>query len=368
MLSLLTRFRRDLHQIPELDFELPKTEAYITNILSGLKCRVFSPAHSAVCAFFDAGKDETVAFRSDMDALPVSEHTGDSFASIHPGKMHACGHDGHMAMLLDLAFIVNNELKKLPHNVLLIFQPAEETTGGAKGICDSGIFTELNVLRIFGFHLWPDLPAGTVASRDKEMLAKSSEITVGITGKSVHIARAFEGADALFAGVEFIREAYQMVADEVPADEYRLLKFGKMESGTVRNAISSHTEIQGSLRSFTPGVFEQMRRRLMEIASSVGTSTGCVLSVNINEGYPPVINDSVLYKKVMTGLGPDAPVLLPEPFMIAEDFSFYQQQIPGMFFLLGTGQNTPLHSDRFQFDESVLVRGVEMYRKLLYLA
>ena len=368
MLAELTRFRRDLHQIPELDFDLPKTRAYITNILSGLNCRVFSPAPGAVCAFFDAGKNDSIAFRSDMDALPVSEHTGVPFASFHSGKMHACGHDGHMAMLLALAHIVNDELTKLPHNVLLIFQPAEETTGGAKGICDSGIFAELNVLRIFGFHLWPDLPAGTVASRDKEMLAKSSEITISITGKSVHIARAFEGADALFAGVEYVRQAYQMVENEVPANEYRLLKFGKMESGTVRNAISAHTEIQGSLRSFTPAIFELMRRRLLEIAVSVGASTGCELSVNINEGYPPVINDSALYKKVMADLGPDAPCLLPEPFMIAEDFSFYQLKIPGLFFLLGTGQNTPLHSDRFQFDESVLVRGVEMYKKLLYLA
>ena len=163
-LQELRRYRRDLHRIPELDFDLPQTIAYIEGVLAPLACEVTHPCPSCVCAFFDAGVDaaHATAIRADMDALPIAEATGAAFASTHPGKMHACGHDGHMAMALAAATYVDRTIREQPgairRNVLFVFQPAEETTGGAKTVCESGVFERYGADRIFGFHVWPDLP------------------------------------------------------------------------------------------------------------------------------------------------------------------------------------------------------------------
>ena len=193
--------RRALHRIPELDRNLPETLDYLRSALEPLPCKVFSPAESALCAFFDFGRDHSLAFRADMDALPVSEATGLPFASCHPGKMHACGHDGHMAIALELARrLARREV--LPHNMLLVFQPAEETTGGAQAICHSGVFDQYRTKAIFGLHLWPDLPAGVLASIPGGMMCRSSEVTLTVTGRSAHVARAGLGRDALEAAAQ----------------------------------------------------------------------------------------------------------------------------------------------------------------------
>ena len=181
--------RRALHQIPELDRQLPQTMDYLRGALSGLKCRVFSPMASSLCAWFDFGQKEAIAFRADADALPITERTKAPYASRNPGCMHACGHDGHMAILLELARRLDKK-DKLSHNVLLVFQCAEETTGGARDLCATGIFKQYHVEAIFAMHLWPGLPAGMVASRLNEMMSRSCEVKVDIYGKSAHIARA----------------------------------------------------------------------------------------------------------------------------------------------------------------------------------
>ena len=186
--------RRALHRIPELDSDLPQTMAYLEQALAGLKCRVFSPMQSALCAWYDFGQETAIAFRSAADALPILEKTGAAFASCHPGKMHACGHDGHMAIALELARRLN-EKKTLPHNVLIVFQPAADTTGGAKALCQTGVFDRYKVEAIFGLHLWPGLPEGQIASRAEEMMARSCEVKVDVLGRSAHIARAEEGLD-----------------------------------------------------------------------------------------------------------------------------------------------------------------------------
>ena len=206
--QLLTQYRRDLHRIPETDFDLPETLAYVRRVLEQYPCTLFSPCKSTLCAYFDAGKPHTAAFRADMDALPIAERSSCDYVSRHEGKMHACGHDGHMAMVLALAGRVSQMLDKLPRNVLLVFQPAEETTGGAKLVCESGVFEKYRCDRIFGWHLWPDLPAGTIASRPGPLLARSSEVTVTVTGKSSHVAKPHEGRDALFAASAFLYESY----------------------------------------------------------------------------------------------------------------------------------------------------------------
>ena len=281
-------YRRALHRIPELDSDLPETAAFVRSRLQPLRCQILEPIRSSVCAFFDAGKPETAAFRADMDALPETEETGLPYASEHPGKMHACGHDGHTAMALVLAEYVSAHLEELPRNVLFLFQPAEETTGGAARLCETGILERRRVRRVFGLHLWPGLPAGSVWAKPGPQMARSSEVSIRITGRSVHISRAAEGRDALLAAVKLIESAMEMERTALPPEEPRVLRFGKLTAGDARNVVSGHAELLGSLRSFSDAAFALLRRRLGEVCDQVERSTGCDVKLHLSEGYPPV--------------------------------------------------------------------------------
>ena len=351
--------RRALHRIPELDRQLPETMAYLRKELEGLKCYVFSPMEGALCAYFDFGKRETLAFRSDADALPITERTGLEFASCHPGRMHACGHDGHMAIALELARRIN-EKEVLPYNVLIVFQSAEETTGGAKELVETRVFEKGRVIAIFGLHLWPGLPKGVIASRKEELMARSCEVKVDVYGRSAHIARSEEGKDALEAGVEFYRRAMEM-EKSIPEGVFRLLKFGKFESGRVCNALSDHSHMEGSLRAFQDEIFFSMRQRLLDIAEAVEAETGCQVKVEMNDGYPAVLNPPALYDRVRRCADF---VEVDRPAMTTEDFSWYQRSIPGMFFFLGLGDVPALHADNFNFDETILTKGADFFEHL----
>jgi len=351
--------RRGLHRIPELDRTLPETMAYLKSALSGLDCEVFSPMEGALCAWFDFGRDKAIAFRADADALPIQERTGAAYASRHEGKMHACGHDGHMAILLELARRLDRK-QSLPHNVLLVFQPAEETTGGARDLCACGMFETYGVQAIFGLHLWPGLAPGVIASRKNELMARSCEVTVDIMGRSAHIARAAEGIDALAAGVELYRRAAAM-EQALPDTVFRLLKFGKFQSGTVRNALSAHTHMEGSLRAFQDDVFERMQAGLRAIGEQIQREVGCTVTIHMSSGYPAVMNPGVLFDRARKAA---AFAELDAPSMTAEDFSWYQRSLPGLFFFLGVGDTPALHADTFDFDETILLKGVQFFEKL----
>ena len=351
--------RRALHAIPELEWQLPKTMEYLKTSLKPLNCRVFDPAEGALCVFFDFGAEDAIAFRADCDALPIGEKNDASYASRHPGQMHACGHDGHMAVLLELARRLS-EKETLPHNVLLVFQPGEESPGGAKEICETGVFEKYRVGAIFGLHLWPGVEAGRVFSRREELMSRSCEVNVDVYGKSAHIAKAAEGIDALTAGVEFYRRAVAM-EQALPGHVFRLLKFGRFQSGMVRNALSEHTHIEGSLRAFQDDTFFHLRRGLDAIATEVEREFGCKVSVSANEGYPAVMNPSDLYDRVKAVADFEE---LAEPSMTSEDFSWYQRYIPGMFFFLGLGDTPALHADNFDFDDSILAKGADFFEQL----
>ena len=351
--------RRALHQIPELDRQLPRTAAYLRGELEPMGCQIFSPMEGSVCAFFDFGADRTVAFRADMDALPIEEKTGAAYTSRHPGTMHACGHDGHMAILLELARRLSSG-KHLSRNVLLVFQPAEEASGGAWEICESGIFEKYRVEVIFGLHLWPGLTKGKIFSRPGEMMSRSAELDVDFYGKSAHIGRSWEGVDSMEAACVFLQKAYALERS-VPAEVRRLLKFGHMQSGTVRNAISAHTRLEGGLRAFSDEVFFGLRDRLLEIAKEVEEQFGCTVKVHTSNGYPAIHNPAALYEKV-AAIAPFE--YLEEPSMTTEDFSWYQRYVPGMFFFLGLGDSPALHSNNFDFDEGVLTLGADFFEQL----
>ena len=351
--------RQALHRIPELDRCLPKTMEYLKNSLQKLNCALFSPIEYSLCAYFDFGKEDTIAFRADCDALPIFEKTGAPYASTHEGKMHACGHDGHMAVLLELARRLS-EKKDLPHNALLIFQPAEETIDGAKHICAAGVLETYRVKAVFGLHLWPDLPKGQLFTRKGALMAKSCEVDIEITGKSAHIGRASEGLDALDAGMKIYTRA-RALEQALPKDIRRILNFGFFESGTVRNAISRKTVLRGSMRSYEPKVHDYLHDGLTKIVEEVGKETGCGTHLYITPGTPPVINPPELVDRVAEVLPLS---LLDEPSMTAEDFSEYQQVVPGVFFFLGLGDVPSLHADNFDFDETILEKGADCFEQL----
>ena len=210
-------------------------------------------------------------------------------------------------------------------------------------------------------HLWPDLPAGVIASRKKELMSRPCEVSVTVTGKSSHIAKAEEGRDALAAGVAFYRRAVAL-EQSLPPEVFRLLKFGRMDSGTVRNAVSGKTLLLGSLRAFQDEVFFALRDGLVQIGQAVAEETGCQVTVHTNDGYPAVWNPEDLYDQVRAcGVAFQE---LEKPVMISEDFSWYQRHLPGLFFFLGCGPAPALHADNFTFDEAILAKGSAFWKAL----
>lgn len=337
-----------LHSIPELDWHLPKTLMYIQKQLSILRCKVFSPVKGAICAYFDFGKSDSIAFRADMDALPLREQTGVPWESRHLGRMHACGHDGHTAILLELARKLHLH-KALPHNVLLIFQPAEETNGGASILCQTGILSRYRVCAIFGLHLWPGLPKGQLFSRGGIFMSHACGVSAVFTGKSVHIANFPKGTDALSACCHFLRRA-----EKLQFSFPFLLKFGKISGGTAGNILCGRAELTGSLRTLSP-------RHQQLVQSALRKYAGCIGEISFTEGYPAVCNDHTLWIRVQK----KCPVKqLNRAFWTTDDFSFYQQHIPGIYYLLGIGDTPPLHSPEFTFDESVLSVGADFFLRM----
>ena len=293
-----------------------------------------------------------------MDALPVEEKTNHSFPSRHKGIMHACGHDGHMAMLLGFADYLKDHYTQFDANVLLIFQPGEESPGGAKLLCEAGCLDTFHVTQIYGTHLWPNLPQGVIATKAGPMMARSSEVNIEIQGKKSHAATYQEGIDALEIGADYLIEIYTKLK-QIPDDIPYLLRFGKMSSGDIRNVVSDHTRLEGTLRALDDAVYHRLITLLKTTAKEYPGS----FTFDINEGYPPVTNNQTLVDKLFTFL-PEL-VLLDKHEMITEDFSWYQQYVPGVFFFLGTGTGIPLHNDHFDFDESILINGITNYIQIL---
>lgn len=355
MLETVRNHRRALHQIPEIGFDLPKTLDYVKGVLAPLSCEVTFPAQSAVCAFFDAGSETTLALRADMDALPIQEVNDVPYRSTHEGKMHACGHDAHTAMLLTLA----QELDRTPprRNVLLVFQPAEETVGGAKPICDSGVFERYHVDAILALHVFPGGKMGAVEALPGPAMAGSVRLNIEIDGKSAHASRFREGHDAMEAGARFLLGSYE-IADRYEGEHEFILRYGKMESGTVVNAVSAHTKMEGSLRYFTDECRELMFAELRALEKTVERQTGCTFRNEYRLGYPPVVNDEGLCARLHETLG----ISLNAPKQRgSEDFSFYQKLVPGVMLHLCTGREATIHGCDFDLDEQCLVYGVQFF-------
>lgn len=359
-------YRRALHRIPELDFDLPKTRAFLFDVLTPLGCELRDLGKEGFTAYFDNHKEKTLAFRSDMDAIPIDEPEGCEYRSVHKGAMHACGHDGHMAMVLGLAEWLAENADKVDVNVLLIFQSAEETTGGAQMICDSGIFEEYRPSRIYGIHLWPQVPKNQIVCRPGGFMAGTYVITIEIEGRAAHIAEYSKGIDALEAGCLLVDMAYSFERS-LPKEIFRLLRFGEFNSGTANNVIAEKTRITGAIRAYDDETFAALEKGIEAAAREAESRTGASISIHKSEGYPPVVNPQDLYgetKNTLSAAGFDWHELTV-PLLLAEDFSHYQHKVPGLYMHLGTGVNTKLHNPEYTLDESVLLTGVKIFRALL---
>lgn len=368
--DLLKTYRRDLHQIPELAFDLFLTSAYIKNELEKMGYEPESVAKTGWIAVKKGSGDEAIAFRSDMDALPVSEKTGVGFQSKHPSKMHACGHDGHMSMLLGFAKYIST-LPNLKKTVVLIFQPAEEGPGGAKIVVESGLFEKYNITHIFGIHLYPGLDEGLYGLVDGPMLAQNGEFNLTLTGKSAHAAQPHMGHDAILAASELVTLYHQIISRRIDPLEHAVITVGTMNGGEARNIIANEVKITGTIRSFNETVYANLKRFMRQIDQSIETLYDVKIDNHIMDYYPPVINDHDLFEMLKNSLDSDAYAEI-KPMMFAEDFAFYQKKVPGMFVMLGTkneekGYIHPLHSCYFNFDESVLIKGVELYQNITRL-
>ena len=356
----LIRHRRALHRIPELGDRLKQTEGYLLGVLEPLGCSLFRPGRCAVAAYFDFGRAKTVAIRADMDGLPVGEETGLPFASRFPGQSHACGHDGHMAILLGLCRWAATVHPKPRNNLLAIFQPAEETDGGARFLLQRGLFRLFSPAAVYGLHLWPDLPAGEIFCRPGAMMAQSREADLRLQGQGGHIASGQREGDALLAAAEvaaFCQERAAELSDRL------ILRFGQLQAGEARNAIACEAVLRGTVRSFSQKE-DALARDILQQGLERAKQMGCTGSMHLSEGYPPVINHPGRYEKAKALLG-EALSLLEAPVWQSEDFSFYQKAAPGLFFFLGCQSPHPLHHPGFSFDEGVLDRGLWLWQRLL---
>lgn len=366
-LQWVTSTRRMLHQIPELGFNLFKTSQTVREIMESLGYQVESVASTGWIAFKQGELNEAIAFRADMDALPVSETTHVEFASQHPGKMHACGHDGHMTMLLGLAKRL--AAKSTKYSVVFIFQPAEEGPGGAKIIVDSGLFSRYDIKVIFGIHLYPGLPEGVFGLCEGPMMAQNGEFDITIQGKSAHGAQPHLGSDAILVQAALIQGLHSIISRNLNPLDSAVITVGTIHGGEARNIIAHSVSLSGTIRAFNENVYSMLKQRIHTLTEGCAASYGASITTLIKDYYPPVVNDPKLVQLARSVLKEHEYSNI-QPLMISEDFSFYQQAVRGCFVMLGTGSEEkgyihPLHSSNFNFDEAVLLKGIDFFENIL---
>lgn len=368
MTDQLTTYRRELHQIPELGFDLYLTSEYIKHQLIRMDYQPKKMAKTGWVIHKEGLSKEAILFRTDMDALPVKEETGIDFISKHPNKMHACGHDGHMAMMLGFASYVS-KLKNLKKTVVMIFQPAEEGPGGAKVMIEEGLFELYDIKAVYGIHLYPGLDEGLYGLVDGPMMAQNGEFDITITGKSAHGAQPHLGDDAMIAASHLIQSYQNIISRRVNPLDSVVITVGTIKGGEARNIICQEIKMSGTMRAFKSDVYESVKKWMHQIDQGIELQCSVKIDNCIQDYYPPVINDHVLFENLKTSLS-DLQYRMIEPMTVSEDFAFYQKKVPGVFVMLGSrnekkGYIHPLHSSYFNFDEKILTQGVELYIHLL---
>ncbi len=364
MLEKLTKYRRDLHQIPELGFDLDLTYAYVKEKLSSFGYEPLTYAKTGLVAVRKGKSNDAVAFRADMDALPVTEMLDIAFKSKFQGRMHACGHDGHTAMLLGFADYVS-KLETINQTIVFIFQPAEEGPGGAKVMIDEGVLKDFNVKSIFGLHLFPGLDEGKIGIISGPMLARNAEFDFYVEGMSAHGAQPQKGRDSVLAASSFVVGLNQIVSRYIDPLEPAVITTGTINGGEARNIIAGRVHVSGTMRAFDDATFEIMKHKMKDTARAIELQYGVKIIDKIVDYYPAVYNDPELYQIVDATLTKDEVVYI-KPYTFSEDFAYFQKEVPGMFTFIGSRNQAkdfiyPLHNNRFNFDEKILLNGLNYY-------
>lgn len=375
LLNTAKLHRRNLHQIPELSFQEFKTTRYIREHLDALSIPYFTPLETATLVFFkgQSTEDDTIAFRGDIDALPIKEETGLAYASTHEGVMHACGHDGHTSILLTFAQWCKEQQDQglLEKNILLIFQPSEETNAGADAVIQAFPFKDYHVKQIFGIHLGPDLPEHTLATRSGFFMASATEYQVSVKGLSAHVAQKEKGQSALGAVNHIVSQFSQVQHYFLNGLHQNILHIGSMSAGEAPNTVASNGLIKGTIRTYNPDDLDMITEKMQRIVNQVDSLFKTASTFTLFKGYPAVHNDPELIPTVKesakaAGLKVQE---LDEPYLFGEDFSFYSKIAQTNFSFLGVrneekGYRHGLHTSRFNFDEDCLLDGIHYFQSL----
>lgn len=363
--------RRDLHMHPELGFQEVRTSGIIAKELREISLEVTTGiAKTGVIAMIEGAKPgPVIMLRFDIDALPISEQTGAEYASQNPGLMHACGHDGHVAIGLTVARLLNDHRDELNGTIKLLFQPAEEGMGGAETVIKEGALENPAPIRCLGLHIWNEKPLGWLGIAGGPVMASAAAFEITLTGKGGHGAMPHLAIDPVVASAQIISAAQTISSRNTDPQKACVVSFCSVHAGDAFNVIPQTVEIKGTIRTFEPEVEQMAYQRLDEIVRGVGTALGCQVEIKISNLTPAVINDP----QVAAAVKRAAQTLLPEDkldetgrfTMGAEDFAFYLQKVPGAFFFVGStnaekGLVYGHHHPKFDFDEGVLPRAAAL--------
>ena len=331
--------------------------------------RLETPAVCGVKAvFFAKDAQKTIALRADMDGIHNDEANDVPYRSQRPGCMHGCGHDGHMTILLLLARWIAKNRARLHCNVVLLFQPGEEGWAGARRMIDDGALENPRVDCVYGLHLWPTVPKGRIGIRWDYLMAQTSDFEITVHGKSAHASTPQMGIDAIVVAAELITMVQTVITRDVDPHQDALLTLGKIQGGTSHNVIAEDVTISGTLRVFSNDLYRTLSHKIAALMQGLETATGAQIDIERKVRYPSVRNPRELVEQFYAVLDSMDDAVLVEPVMAAEDFAEYQQEIPGVFFFLGVQEpsgTAPLHSSHFDFDERVLLTGVETFKRIL---
>jgi len=365
-------WRRDFHQYPELGFDEHRTSKIIGETLKemGLAPKM-NVGKTGVTADLTFGEGPTIALRADMDALPMQETSGLDFSSKHDGVMHACGHDGHMAMLLGAAKVLTQNGNSFNGTIRFIFQPAEEGAGGARYMIEDGCLDGVD--EIYGIHVWNYQPVGEVGITDGPVLAAADMFEINIKGIGGHGAAPQGTVDAVVVASHLVQALQTIVSRNTNPLESTVVTIGTISGGHNFNIIADEVTLSGTARAYTEENRNLIKTRMAEIIDGVAKTFGAEISFDYEDGYPPTINHTDPVNKVLKAaervVGEKAG--MPYLSMGGEDFSYYLQKIPGCFFFVGSAPNdqklfeTPHHCSHFTMDERALLVGPSIYLNLV---
>ena len=362
-------YYRALHRIPEPSFEEYKTTEYIREKLKEMSIEPMSLDKTGCIAYIGSSRDRTpvIALRADIDGLPVKEETGCSFASVHEGRMHACGHDGHMAALLGAAGVLKSMEKDLPVRVKLIFQASEEKADGALRLLERGVTDDVDA--IFGLHLFSDIPTGVISLEEGPRMAQTEFFKVIFTGKGGHAAKPHLTVDATLMASAFVLDLQTLVSRETDPTDAAVVTIGSFRSGSQYNVISEEAVLEGTCRCYSSEISNRLEAGIRRKAESAALSyRGSAKVEYIGACHPPVSNDGDLTRKINS----TARLMLGEekfrsvkPLMLGEDFAWYQTKVPGAFAFVGCGKPGqpvyPNHHGRFAIDPPALKDALLMH-------